>query len=112
LFAPHRGDQDADLGVQPRTSHREAGPPAPEEAPASAVPAQHRLGSNQERVASVVAFESADEEPEELVASSEAWTTPGAEGDLELLAEEQVLDDEALTATDGGGRWQGRARRV
>ena len=27
---------------------------------------------------------------------------PGAEGDLELLAEEQVLDDEALTAADGG----------
>ncbi len=27
--------------------------------------------------------------------------TPGAEGDLELLAEEQVLDHETLTATGG-----------
>jgi hypothetical protein len=42
-----------------------------------------------------------DEEPEELVPSPEAWPPPGTEGDLELLAEEQVLDDDALTAADG-----------
>ena len=46
--------------------------------------------------------EATDEEPEELVPSPEAWTMPGAEGDLELLAEEQVLDDQTLKAADGG----------
>ena len=43
-----------------------------------------------------------DRGPEELVPSSERWSTPGAEGDLELLAEEQILNEEALTAADGG----------
>jgi hypothetical protein len=43
-----------------------------------------------------------DEEPEELAPSSEAWPTPRAKGNLKLLAEEQVLDDEALPAAEGG----------
>ncbi len=43
-----------------------------------------------------------DEEPEELVASSEAWPPLGTDGNLELLAEEQVLHDEAPTAANGG----------
>jgi hypothetical protein len=48
--------------------------------------------------------EAADEEPEELVPSPKAWTMPGAEGDLELRTEEQVLDEEALApAEDAGG---------
>jgi len=42
-----------------------------------------------------------NQEPKELVPSSKAWTTLGTEGNLELPAEKQVLDDEALTA-DGG----------
>ncbi len=39
---------------------------------------------------------------EELVPSSEAWSTLGAKGDLKLLAEEQVLDDQTPTAAAGG----------
>src|SRR5262249_28023916 len=42
-------------------------------------------------------------EPKQLVPSSKASTTLGTEGNLELLAEEQVVHDEALTAADGGG---------
>ena len=42
------------------------------------------------------------EEPEELGSSSQAWTTLGTPGNLELRAEEQVLHHEVLTATDGG----------
>src|SRR5215469_13112353 len=38
----------------------------------------------------------------ELVPNSEARTPLGTEGNLELLAEKQVLHDEALTAADGG----------
>jgi hypothetical protein len=92
-----------DLSVQPWTPQRVAGPPAPEQAPALAVPAQHFLGPEQEQVASPVPVQSPHEEPGELVPSSEPRTTPGAESDLELLAKEQVLDDKALMA-DGCGR--------
>jgi len=53
-------------------------------------------------VASPVLVQALDEEPEQLVPSSEAWPTLGAKGDLKLLAEEQVLDDEAPTASEGG----------
>ena len=102
VLARHRCDQLADLCVQPWTSQPVAGPPAPEQALAPAVPAQHCLGPDQEQVASPVPVQSPNEEPEELVPSSEARTTPGAESDLELLAKEQVLDDKALTAVDGG----------
>ncbi len=49
-------------------------------------------------MASPVPVEAADHEPEELVASVEAGPTLRAEHDLELLAEEQVLEEEALTA--------------
>jgi hypothetical protein len=66
------------------------------------MPAQHGLGSDQEHVASPVPVEAADEEPEELVTSPDAWAAPGAERNLELLAEEQVLDHKTLTAADGG----------
>src|SRR5215831_5719479 len=38
----------------------------------------------------------------ELVPELGMWPTLGAKGDLKLLAEEQVLDDEAPTATEGG----------
>ncbi len=39
-----------------------------------------------------------DNKPEELAPSPEVRRTQGAKGDLKLLAEEQVLDDEAPTA--------------
>src|SRR5262249_9581817 len=46
--------------------------------------------------------EAPHEEPEELGSSSQAWTTLGTPGNLDLRAEEQVLHHEVLTATDGG----------
>jgi hypothetical protein len=49
----------------------------------------------QEEVASPVSVEAADEELEELVTSAEAGPAVGPEGDRELLAQEQVLDEEA-----------------
>ena len=67
-----------------------------------AVPAQHCLWPDQEQVASPVPVQAPENKPEELIPSSEAWPTLGAKGDLKLLAEEQVLDDEAPTAADGG----------
>jgi hypothetical protein len=52
-------------------------------------------------VASPVAVEAADETPEELVSGAEARTTSVTGSDLELLAEEQVLEEEALAAAQG-----------
>ena len=75
--------------------------PAPEQAPALAMPAQHGLGPDQEEVASPVRVEAVDEKPEELVSGSEARTALVMEGDLELLAEEQVLEEDALAAAQG-----------
>jgi hypothetical protein len=43
-------------------------------------------------MASPVRVEAADQEAEELVPSAEARPALGAEGDLKLLAEEQVLE--------------------
>ncbi|HKF19477.1 MAG TPA: hypothetical protein VKF14_20125 [Candidatus Dormibacteraeota bacterium] len=60
--------------------------------------AQHGLRPDQEQVASPVLVQA----PDELVSSSEAWTTLNTEGHLELLAEKQVLHDEAPTVADGG----------
>jgi hypothetical protein len=65
------------------------------------VPPQHGLGPDQEEVASPVPLEAVDEKPEELVWGSEARTALVTEGDLELLAEEQVLEEEALATAQG-----------
>jgi hypothetical protein len=42
-----------------------------------------------------------EENPEELVSGAEARTALVTEGDLELLAEEQVLEEEALATAQG-----------
>jgi hypothetical protein len=47
--------------------------------------------------------EPADDEPEELVPGAEAGTALATEGDLEPVAEEQVLAEEALAAPQGAG---------
>ena len=102
VLASHIGDPLADFGVQPRTSQPTARAPAPEEVPAPAVPAEHGLRPDQEQVASPVLVQAPNQEPKELVPSSEAWPPPGTEGNPELLAEKQVLDDKALTTAAGG----------
>src|SRR5487761_1187533 len=39
-----------------------------------------------------------DTHPEELVPGSECWPPPGAEGDLELLSEEEVFEKQVMPA--------------
>jgi hypothetical protein len=94
------GDQLADLGVQAWSAQQAAGPPAPEQAPALAMPAQLGLRPDQAEVVSPAPVDAAGDEPEELVANAEAGPALGAECDLELLAEEQVLEEEALAAPE------------
>ncbi len=46
-------------------------------------------------------MEAVDDEPEQLVPGAEARPTLATECDLELLAQEQVLEEEALAAAQG-----------
>ena len=62
------------------------------------MPAQHGLRLDQEQVASPVPVEAAT--MEELVPGAEVRPTLATEGDLELLAEEQVLKEETLAAAE------------
>jgi hypothetical protein len=65
---------------------------------------QHGLRPDQEEVAFPAPVEAADDEPEEPVPSPEGRPALGAECDLELLAEEQVLDEEALAAAESASK--------
>jgi len=58
-------------------------------------------GPDQEEVASLVPVEAVEENLEELVSGAEARTALVTGGDLELLAEEQVLEEEALATAQG-----------
>ena len=101
VLACHGGDQGPDPTVHAWTSQWIA--PAPEETPALAVPGRHGRGPDQEEVASPVPVETANEEPEELVTGAEAGPGLATEGDLKLLAEEQVLEEEATAAAEDAG---------
>jgi hypothetical protein len=98
------GNGTPDLGVQAWTPQRTAGTPVPVETPALAVPSQYGGRPDQEGLASPVPVETAGEEQEELVTGAEAGPASGAEGDLELLAQEQVLEKEALAAAEEAGQ--------
>src|SRR5262249_61912135 len=60
------------------------------------------LGPDQEEVVFPFLVQPPNVEPKQVVPSSKASTTLGTEGNLELLAEEQVVHDEALRGADGG----------
>src|SRR5262245_39172151 len=85
--------------------------PTPEGAPAPAVPAQHGLRPDHEQVTSPVLLQAPDEEPDELVPSSEAWTTLGTEGQPGAAGGGAGVP---RGGADGSGRrrrgWRGGAR--
>ena len=86
------------------------GAPPPEQAPAPAVPADDRLGADQDEVAPPVRAEAPDQDPEEPVAAPELRPGRGAEGDRELVAQEQVLEDQIAAGTQAaaqGGEQEG-----
>jgi hypothetical protein len=62
------------------------------------VPADYRLGPDQEQVPSPVPTEAMDTHPEKLVPGSEGWPPLGAEGDLELLPEEEIFEKQVMPA--------------
>src|SRR6266508_2694680 len=82
--APHRGlsrhpaDQVLDVGAQARPTQPGAGPPPPEQAPALPVPADHRLGLDDDEVPAPSGAVSVGEQPQRLVPAAE--TGPRARG--------------------------------
>src|SRR5262245_28520756 len=98
----HRRDQGPDLRADARTADPRARPPAPEQAPSPAVPAQDRLRCDHDEVPAPVAASEADQEPEQLVAGAWPRALPGrARQDRELLAQEEVLGDQFAAAAEG-----------
>ncbi len=73
--------------------------PAPVKAPASAVPADYGLYSDQDEMPPPSRVEPSNDQPEESMRAR-------AEGDLELVAQEQVFDHEVAALMEEGG--QGR----
>jgi len=47
-----------------------------------------------------IAMESADDHPEQLVPGVQAWAALGSERDLELLAQEEILEKEVVAAAE------------
>ena len=91
-------DQLADLGAQPRPPESRAGPPPPEESPALPMPADDRLGPDQDEVPPPIAAHTTGENPDQPVPAADRRSLPRPEGDRELVAQQDVLEDE-ITAT-------------
>ena len=56
------------------------------------MPADDRFRSDQDQILPPAEVESANRQPEESVSGLEVRARAGTEGDLELVAQEQVLD--------------------
>jgi hypothetical protein len=66
------------------------------------VPADDRLGPDQDEVPPPIAAETASENPDQLVASAERRPlAPRAGQDGELVAQQQVLGDQVAAAAEG-----------
>ncbi len=76
----------------------------PVEAPASAVPAEDGFRSDEHQMLLPGRAESANHEPEESIPALEGTAGPRAECDLELVAQEQVLDHKVVPLTEKGSQ--------
>src|SRR5947209_4476092 len=98
----HRGDQLAHLGTEPWAADRPACAPAPDELPDLAVPADDALGSDQDQVPAPVTVESADHNPEQLVAGAQPRSLPGRPRQYrELMTQQEILGDQRLAVAHG-----------
>ena len=73
-----------------------AGTPAPVETPASAVPAHDSLGTDQDQILLPIGAEAPDHQPEEPIPGFEVGSRTRTEGDLELVAQEEILDHKVV----------------
>ena len=68
------------------------------------MPAEDGLRSDQDQMLLPGRVESPNHEPEESIRALEWRPGPRAEGDLELVAQEQVLDHKVVPLTEEGGQ--------
>src|SRR5213079_2463160 len=74
----------------------------PEQTPRQAMPAHHRLRRDDGQVPAPVTAESADYDPEQLVAGTQPRSFPGWAGQYrELMTQQEVLGDERVTIAHG-----------
>ncbi len=81
-----------------------AGAPPPIEPPTLAVPADDGLRPDEDQMPPPIPVEPAGEHPEELVPAVQSWEAPGSEGDLELLAQEEILEKEVVLVAEASGK--------
>ena len=96
----HRPNQLLDLGFEVRPAQLRSGSPSPVEAPALAVPTDDGRWPDHQQMTSPALIHAANQQPKQLVLSSELEAGTSSKGDLELLAEQQVFDDEVLPAAE------------
>ena len=68
------------------------------------MPAKDGLRPDQDEVPPPSQEESSSEEPEEAIGGLEMRTRTRAEGDVELMAQEEVLDDEVVAVPEEGAQ--------
>ncbi len=96
----HGCNQFPDFHAQARSTQSPAGAPPPIEPPTQAVPADDCLRPDENQMPPPIAMESADDQPEQLVPGAQAWAALGSESDLELLAQEEILEKEVVAAAE------------
>jgi len=95
------GDQLPDLVAQARSTQSRAGAPPPIEPPTPAMPADDGLRPDEDEMLSPIPMESAGDQSEELVPGVEPRAALGSESDMELLAQEEILEKEIVMTADG-----------
>ncbi len=93
-----------DLWAQEGPVQMRAATPAPVDALATPVPAEDSLQSDQDEMLLPSRVDSPNHEPEDWILALEGRPGPRAECDLELVAQEQVLDHKVVPLTDEGGQ--------
>jgi hypothetical protein len=99
VLAGHGRDQVPHLGADMKTAAASAGLPAPEQAPALAMPAHDRLWCDEGQMVAPVGAESASEDPQQLVpeAKPSTWSVSRRTSEhRELMAQEKVFERQLL----------------
>ncbi len=71
------------------------------------MPPDDRFRPDQDKVAAPIGAEASDQNPEQPVVAPEGWPALRAQGDLELLAQEEILHDQVVSPSEGGAEGTG-----
>ncbi len=109
---PTPSDQLLHLGAEPRPTEPGSRPPGPIQSPTLPVPPQDGVRLDDSEVVPPASRpEAAKPNPEDSIMTTEARIWVGAQRDLELMAEDQVLEREIPTRSNGsneGAKNQGK----